>query len=103
MKKIGILSVLSVFVLLTTPFSGKSEGRLDPIVPASNGTTAPLETEASLKRLHEIKALDPSTLSRSERQQLRREVRSIKKQQDSGIYLSVGAIIIIILLLILLL
>ena len=99
MKKIGILSALTVLVMLTMPFSGNAEGRLlDSNTPASS-----LEAQASLKRLHEIKALEPSTLSRSERQHLRREVRSIKKQQDSGIYLSVGAIIIIVLLLILLL
>jgi hypothetical protein len=64
------------------------------------------EFKIMLTRLNEIKAMDMSALSVSEKRELREEVREIKKtarESNKGIYLSVGAIIIIILLLILLL
>ncbi|HMI78373.1 MAG TPA: hypothetical protein VK484_06240 [Ferruginibacter sp.] len=57
-------------------------------------------------RVNEIKAMDRSTLSRSERKAIRKELRSMNKESKAmsgGVYLSVGAIIIIILLLILIL
>ena len=55
-----------------------------------------------MNRLIEIRNMDKSHLTQSEKRALRKEVRQIKKD-SKGIYLSVGAIIIIILLLILLL
>jgi ribosomal protein L20A (L18A) len=48
--------------------------------------------------------MDKSSLSRADKKELRKEVKSLKKEAATqGIYLSIGAIIIIILLLILLL
>ena len=72
-----------------------------------NGTekTSDFNGELLLKRLNEIKDMDKSNMSRAEKRELRKEVKSIKKAlttNGKGIYLSVGAIIIIILLLILL-
>lgn len=69
---------------------------LKPVVSA--------EANALVSRLDEIKYMDESTLSRSERKGLRKEVRSIQKNLHDnygGVYISVGALIIIILLLIL--
>jgi hypothetical protein len=57
-------------------------------------------------RVSEIKEMDKSSLSRSERKAVRKELRDMKKESKEmkgGVYLSVGAIIIIILLLILIL
>ncbi len=58
-------------------------------------------------RLNEINELDKSSLNRSEKKELRGEVKTIEKQLRSGggggVFISVGAIIIIILLLIILL
>lgn len=57
-------------------------------------------------RVQEIQAMDKSNLSSQQRQDLRTELKSMKKEAKAiggGVYLSVGAIIIIILLLILLL
>jgi len=57
-------------------------------------------------RLIEIRDMDKSSLTSSEKRALRNEVREMKKEvkrSEHGVYLSVGAIIIIILLLILLL
>ncbi len=68
---------------------------------------APVEKSADpMARLREIKDMDIQSLSRSEKKELRKEVKGIKREMkanNNGIYLSVGAIIIIILLLILLL
>lgn len=64
------------------------------------------ESEALLARLEEINEMDKSDLTRSEKRELRKEVRQIDKTlalNGDGVYLSVGAIIIVILLLILLL
>lgn len=59
------------------------------------------------RRVEEIKAMDRSTLSKTERKALRKELREMNKKAramgSGGVYLSVGAIIIIILVLILIL
>ncbi|WP_162127779.1 hypothetical protein [Flavobacterium phycosphaerae] len=72
----------------------------------SNSPSEDAKTEVLLNRLNEIKEMDKSNLSRTERKALRKEVKEIKatmKASGGGVYLSVGAIIIIILLLILIL
>jgi hypothetical protein len=58
------------------------------------------------QRIEEIKAMDKSQLSRTERRALKKEVREIRdevKALSGGVYISIGAILVIILLLILLL
>lgn len=65
-----------------------------------------VQLEKITNRVEEIRAMDKSNLSRSEKKELRKELREMKHQaraMGGGIYLSVGAIIIIILLLILIL
>jgi len=62
--------------------------------------------EKITNRVEEIKAMDKSHMSRSEKKALRKELKEMKQQARAaggGVYLSVGAIIIIILLLILIL
>lgn len=82
------------------------------VTPAFASNATPLKTEVPKEvraqqiehRLIEIRDMDKSNLSRAEKKDLRKEVKSLKKEARSqGIYLSIGAIIIIILLLILLL
>ncbi|HEX8269864.1 MAG TPA: hypothetical protein VF581_08220 [Flavobacterium sp.] len=66
----------------------------------------PARVKTLLTRVDEIRAMDKSTLTRVERKELRKELRSINselKASGNGVYLSIGAIIIIVLLLILLL
>lgn len=58
------------------------------------------------RRVEEIKNMDKSDLSRTERKALRNELLDMKKEvkaTNGGVYLSVGAIIIILLILILIL
>lgn len=64
------------------------------------------EAKVLINRLNEIKAMDKSNMTSSEKRQLRKEVRTLKTNLaglSGGVYLSVGAIILIVLLLILLL
>ena len=75
-----------------------------------NTTVTSAETEASMVRLNEIKTMDKSELSSSEKKELRTETRAIKndmkansRSSSGGLYVSVGAAIIIVLLLVLLL
>lgn len=63
-------------------------------------------TKVITARLYEIKAMDKSNMSASEKKSLRKEVKAMKQEMregGGGIYLSIGAVIIIILLLIILL
>jgi hypothetical protein len=82
------------------------------IVPAFAAETPVAKTETPKEvrahqienRLIEIRDMDKSNLTTAEKKELRKEVKSLRKEaRHGGIYLSVGAIIIIILLLILLL
>ena len=77
-----------------------------PGVDNGPGKEVPTTVQPLLQRLHDIKEMDKSNLSRTEKKDLRKEVKNIREQlkkASNGIYLSVGAIIIIVLLLILLL
>ena len=97
--------VVTAFLLLSfVPTTLQAE--TNPASVAVPSTSSSAEANALLARLEEIKAMDKSTMRAPEKRQLRKEVRSIKKnlaRLSDGVYLSVGAIIIIVLLLILLL
>ena len=84
----------------------KSEAATTPTSIAVPKPAESAEATALMARLEEIKAIDKSDMSWSERRQLRKEVRSIKsnlRDIGSGVYISAGSIIIVLLLLILLL
>lgn len=83
----------------------------DKAKAATTATTkADVPTEAALAaRLVEIKAMDKSTLSRSEKKELRSEVKAIKTTQDEvyvthhrhGVFYGVGGVLLIVLIVIL--
>lgn len=103
MKKL-ISGVITAFILFSAVPAHLSAASAVPSTPASTPATA--ETTVMMERLYEIKAMDLSAMSSTEKRQLRTEVRAIKSDMraaSEGVYLSVGAIIIIILLVILLL
>ena len=109
MRKLTI-SLLTAFMLLTImPAQVKAGTETSTLSTAAAKTDKTAESAASnalLLRLDNIKAMDKSTLNSSEKQQLRKEVRSIKSQlseMGGGVYLSVGAILLIVLLLVILL
>ncbi len=82
------------------------------VTPAFAGETPVTKTETPKEvlarqienRLVEIRNLSKTNLTNAQKKDLRKEVKSLKREAHrNGIYLSVGAIIIIILLLILIL
>lgn len=99
-----MLIVVNTFTLLPASINANGGKIVDSLT-----ITQPIDSSNSkelVARLEEIKAMDMSAMSRVEKKELRNEVRATKKQlreNDGGIYLSVGAIIIIVLLLIILL
>ena len=104
MKKL----IYSLVLVFTLAISANTVSAADKNEKAKTEMTA--EQKIQLKRItdrvEEIKAMDKSNLSKSERKELRSELKEMKKQaraMGGGVYLSVGAIIIIILLLILIL
>jgi hypothetical protein len=106
MKTFKIRIALVMLLLATLPIASGAKVAIErsSVTPAS--AEASLQAEKLLNRLNEIDQMDKSDMKRSDKKQLRMEVKTIKKQLselNGGIYLSVGAVIIIILLLILLL
>ena len=111
MKKftIGILTTLLLLLFISVHVNAgtrTSTPSKNTTTIAATKTIESAEARVLLTRLDEIKAMDKSMLSSSDRRVLRKEVRSIKSQLGDlggGVYLSVGGILLIILLLIILL
>lgn len=96
-----ILSVLIVSLFSTAPFQAVGKEMPTERIPVADPAT-----QALVLRLQEIKELDISTLNKTEKRELKSEVREINKElkrAGGGIYLSVGALLVVIILLILLL
>ena len=76
----------------------------DSIPVAGRFTAVPEEVQIKMARLEEIKAIEKTSLSRSEKKALRKEAKalkaSIKKSNGTNIYYVVGAVIIILIVLI---
>jgi hypothetical protein len=106
MKKIIFGCLLAISIVTIVP--NNSNASTNPITKhAVVVTEAQAERNKVITaRLYEIKAMDKSAMSPSEKKALRKEVKAMKQEAregNGGIYLSVGAVIIIILLLIILL
>lgn len=103
MKNLVKSTALVTLLALTEPML--SVAATPRISRTASETIDPALSEQLTNRLAEIKAMDANTLSRKEKRELRKEVKSIEKQLNSsgGVYLSVGAIILIVVLLIILL
>ena len=107
MKKITFV-VMAMFLSLTF-YPVLSNAATTKDKPATEVVLNPVDAakvKALELRLVEIKELDKTNMRSAEKRELRKEVRSIKKQVSElggGVYISVGAIILILLLLIILL
>lgn len=103
MRKSLLLLLVAIMSLTYNPV----QASVSEIATPAETAAVEAHVRALTSRLNEIKEMDKSELSRSEKKELRKEVKAIKADLKSsgngGIYLSVGAIIIIVLLLILLL
>lgn len=101
MKKLLTIFTIAVLSLLFNPILVRAE-KVSPNKPIET-TLSDKEVKVMLSRIDEIKAMDKSTMSTSEKKELRKEVKAIKGTLAAGgVYISVGAILIIVLLLILL-
>jgi hypothetical protein len=111
MKNIKLSIAIALFGIFLFPVqinadTGEEKSMNDGIETIKTEEVLNVQFEALMARLREIDEMDKSDLSRSEKRELRKEVREIEKTLNSrggGVYLSVGALIIVILLLILLL
>lgn len=107
MKKLLLCLVSALFVLSLVPTDLKAGTETKKATTTAVATANPVDSNALLARLDEIKAMDISGMSAVEKRQLRREVRSIESTLNElgGGYIIVGAgtLLLIILLVILLL
>lgn len=95
--------ITTLFFAMTFAFMGPAFANEIPAIPV-NETPKEILAKQIKTRLMEIKTMDKSDLTKAEKNELKKEVKELRKQaKTNGIYLSVGAIIIIILLLILIL
>jgi hypothetical protein len=106
MKKITIYIMTAVSLLSFVPTTSKAEANINSKEKIELTADQAQQVQVMMNRLEEIKAMDKSNMTRTEKKALRKEVKTIKAAMSDlsgGVYLSVGAIIIIVLLLILLL
>lgn len=104
MKKILISGLTALLLLAFVPVQGAAFSDTNK-VPVSETNTLIMREQVLIERLDEIKEMDKSVLTRSEKKELRKEVREIKQEINGnrGVFISVGSLILIALLLILLL
>ena len=103
MKKF-IYSLVLVFTLAITTNTVSAAETKEPKTEMTTEQRA--QFDKIVNRVEEIRNMDKSNLTRTEKKALRKELREMKdkaRAMSGGVYLSVGAIIIIILLLILIL
>jgi len=82
MKKLS-LSLIATFMLLSIiPTKLNAATETNPVAVTTTAAAEAAKDNSDLARLNEIKAMDLSTLSRSEKKELRKEVRAIKDDQD---------------------
>jgi len=104
MKRLTVCLAATLLLLTFTPTQLKAA--TDPEATATMTMEEAAKAEAMLARLDAIHDMDKSNLTKSEKKELRQEVRTLKatlKQVSGGVYLSVGALILIAVLLVLLL
>lgn len=106
MKK--LIAYLAAALLLVTfaPIQSKAETEKNPTaISITENESA--EVKAMINRVNEINAMDKSAMSSSEKKELRKELRTIKRDVNGHshggtVYISGGVILLIILLIILL-
>ncbi|MEP7252981.1 MAG: hypothetical protein ABI683_11400 [Ginsengibacter sp.] len=100
MKPKKTITIL-LFALLTSTVVPAFASEPTPVGPTEKATT-----ERAMNRIDEIRHMDRSQLTTSEKKELKKELKLLKKEskpKKNGLYLSLGALIVIGILLILLL
>jgi hypothetical protein len=108
MKKITLIAMAACmsFIIYSTPSIASTSKKNTPATEVVKNPADAAKVKVLEVRLNEINEMDKTALTPTEKRELRKEVRSIKKQMSElggGVYISVGAIIIILLLVIILL
>jgi hypothetical protein len=109
MKKIVLCLMITFLSLTLLPLQSFGVTKEDPSSPVATKpaeTTESVEAKTLVLRLDEIKAMDMSKLKSSDKKDLRKEVRSIKRELKSisgGVYVSAGVIIVVLIILLVLL
>lgn len=109
MKKFIFCLMATILSLTFLPVQSFASAKEDPsslVVTKPPDPAESAEAKALVTRLDEINAMDMSKLKSSEKKDLRKEVRSIKRELKDiggGVYISAGALIVILILLIVLL
>jgi hypothetical protein len=103
MKNLLKAALLIMLVSVAPALPAKNIARTASLI--SNTAVDAAEAQKLVNRLEELKAMDKSTMTRSQKRAARNEVKAIQKTMSSGggVYLSVGAVILIVILLIILL
>jgi hypothetical protein len=101
MKNLLKAALLIMLVSVAPALSAKNITRTTVVTSTMDAA----EAQKLVNRLEELKAMDKSTMTRSQKRAARNEVKAIQKTMSSGggVYLSVGAVILIVILLIILL
>lgn len=108
MKKLMFCAVIAFMMLSSFPTQLQAADDTKSVTTATAKTDVP--TEAALAaRLDEIKAMDMSTLSKTEKKELRKEVRAIRSTQDEvyvthhhhAIFYGAGGVLLVVLIIIL--
>jgi len=106
MKKTALCLMTTCLLLAFHPLQSKATSSSTSSSYAVSKASESAEAKGLLIRLSEINTMDKSSLTSSDKKNLRTEVLSIRnhlRELGGGVYISVGAIIIIVLLLIILL
>jgi hypothetical protein len=106
MKKSITNLLISLISITALPLQTMAESTVNKEIHVTANDPGKAISKSLNNRINEIHSMDISSMSSSEKKELRKEVQTMKKmirQSGGGIYISVGAIIIILLLLIILL
>lgn len=74
------MTALMLMSFIPAQLKAATETKTAPVTAITSDES--VKDNADLARLNEIKAMDMSTLSRSDKKELRKEVRTIKNDQD---------------------
>jgi hypothetical protein len=109
MKKFILCLMATVLSLTLLPLQSSGAAKEEPtslVVTKPPEPAESAEAKALVTRLDEIKAMDMSKLKSTEKKELRKEVRTIKRELkdiSGGIYVSAGVLIVVLIILLVIL
>lgn len=107
-----LLALAAAAIFMTAPAAAQTEmdsERIEPLTRQEMKDITTPEREARMvlleDRINDLNELDPENMTRQERRETRKELRTIQHEMKAhvggGVYISAGAVIILLLLLIL--